>query len=140
MERGNTFADSSGLFAVLVKNDPFHEAACAWLKRFQARNRRLVTTDYVLDECVTLLGARRVRSAVPVLFDLLERSDYLLIEWIATDRFFAARDFLLRHDDHDYSFTDCTSFVVMRELGLTEALATDEHFRAAGFHVALPQR
>ncbi len=44
-----------------------------------------------------------------------------------------------RHRDKDYSFTDCSSFVVMRELRLKEALTTDRHFRQAGFGV-LPRR
>lgn len=43
------------------------------------------------------------------------------------------------HRDKDYSFTDCTSFAVMRELRLREALTTDRHFRQAGFGV-LPGR
>jgi hypothetical protein len=50
--------------------------------------------------------------------------------WMAA---FNARDFLLKHEDKNYSFTDCTSFVVMEELKLTEALASDRHFKQAGF-------
>jgi predicted nucleic acid-binding protein len=42
-----------------------------------------------------------------------------------------------RHRDKEYSFTDCTSFVVMKELRLTKALTTDRHFRQMGFH-AMP--
>jgi predicted nucleic acid-binding protein len=39
--------------------------------------------------------------------------------------------------DKSWSLTDCASFVVMRERGLTEALTTDEHFRQAGFRALL---
>jgi len=46
-----------------------------------------------------------------------------------------ARSVFFRHRDEDYSFTDCTSFVVMRDLRLKEALTTDRHFRQMGFHV-----
>ncbi len=50
----------------------------------------------------------------------------------------AAKNFFRKHSDRCYSFTDCTSFVVMRELRLTEALTTDRHFVEAGFRVLLP--
>jgi predicted nucleic acid-binding protein len=48
-----------------------------------------------------------------------------------------ARALFFRHRDKDHSFTDCTSFVVMRELRLREVLSTDHHFRQMGFR-ALP--
>ena len=53
------------------------------------------------------------------------------------NRFAAARKFMLKHLDQEFSFTDCASFVVMKELRLTEALATDKHFRIAGFNPLL---
>ncbi len=43
-----------------------------------------------------------------------------------------------RHRDKGYSFTDCTSFVVMQELKLRHTLTTDAHFRQMGFQV-VPQ-
>jgi predicted nucleic acid-binding protein len=41
--------------------------------------------------------------------------------------------------DKEWSLTDCISFIVMQELGLTEALTTDKHFRQAGFRVLLDE-
>ncbi|MGH7943662.1 MAG: hypothetical protein ACREH8_17335 [Opitutaceae bacterium] len=48
---------------------------------------------------------------------------------VARQRFESAKVFFRKHADHGYSFTDCTSFVVMRELGISDALTTDRHFR-----------
>ncbi len=39
----------------------------------------------------------------------------------------------MRHDERAYSFVDATSFATMRRLRLSEALAFDEDFSAAGF-------
>jgi hypothetical protein len=55
------------------------------------------------------------------------------------DRFAAARELILKHFDQEFSFTDCVSFVVMKELRLLDALATDKHFRIAGFNPLLLQ-
>jgi predicted nucleic acid-binding protein len=70
-------------------------------------------------------------------FRLTEESRALQMEWISPDRFAAARKIMMKHLDQEFSFTDCTSFVVMRELRLTDALATDRHFRIAGFNPLL---
>ena len=56
-------------------------------------------------------------------------------EWIGVPRAENARRVFFRHRDKEYSFTDCTSLVVMQELKLRQALTTDEHFRQMGFHV-----
>jgi len=42
-----------------------------------------------------------------------------------------------KHADHGYSFTDCTSFVLMQELKIRDALTSDHHFVEAGFRVLL---
>lgn len=44
-----------------------------------------------------------------------------------------ALDWLRRHDERPYSFVDATSFAFMRSLGITQALAFDGYFAAAGF-------
>jgi uncharacterized protein len=57
---------------------------------------------------------------------------------LAPRRFLAAKAYFRKHADHGYPFTDCTSFVLMRELDMTAALTTDRHFIEAGFEVLLP--
>ncbi len=58
----------------------------------------------------------------------LVRVEYLTLDWIE-----AAWVLFKRYGDKDFSFTDCTSFVLMRKLGLREAPAFDGHFTQAGF-------
>jgi hypothetical protein len=53
------------------------------------------------------------------------------------ERFQHTRQFVLKHQDQAWSFTDCFSFWLMRDLGLRDALTTDVHFRHAGFQPLL---
>ena len=99
--------------------------------------RRLVVTDYVIDETVTLASRRGGERVALRVLDLIDQSVGIRIEWIEATRFDATKAYFRRHADHTYSLTDCSSFVVMRELELREALTTDRHFREAGFEALL---
>jgi predicted nucleic acid-binding protein len=132
------FVDTSGLYALVDKKDAHHPTARGVVERLLRAGRRLVATDYVLAEAVNLANARSgTRIAIRVL-DLIEQSAGIRIEWIGMSRFDLTKAFFRKHADHDYSFTDCTSFVVMRELKLSQALTTDKHFLQAGFEALLP--
>ena len=61
--------------------------------------------------------------------------DHAAIRWLYED---AAWDLFQKRRDKTYWFTDCTSFVVMRRLGLEAAITLDDDFRREGFS-ALPQ-
>jgi predicted nucleic acid-binding protein len=129
------FVDSSGLYALADHRDPFHSAADRCVRKLLAAGIRLVLTDYIVDESMTLAVARAGSPAALRLLDIVEKSSAFDWQWIERQRFAAALAFFRKHADHHYSFTDCTSFVVMRELGLREALTTDKHFAEAGFRM-----
>jgi predicted nucleic acid-binding protein len=97
-----------------------------------------VATDYVIAETVNLANARRGALVGLRVLDLVDQSAGIRVEWIGPDRFATAKTFFRKQADHGYSFTDCTSFVVMQELRITAALTTDRHFKAAGVQVLLP--
>jgi predicted nucleic acid-binding protein len=99
--------------------------------------RPLVTTDYVLDETLTLTKARANAKVALALLDRIESSLALSIQNITDDRFAAAKAFFRQHADHGYSFTDCTSFVLMHEMEIRDVLTTDRHFAKAGFRTML---
>lgn len=54
-----------------------------------------------------------------------------------SDQFQCAQRLWRERRDQAFPLTDCTSFVLMREHGLTDALTADKHFRAMGFNPLL---
>ena len=137
MASSDLFLDTSGFYALLSIADRAHHKATSELERARKEKCRLVTTDYVLSETVTLLKARGIAHLSWQLFDLLDQSQALRMEHIDPQRFAQTRQYFLKHMDQTYSFADCSSFVVMHELGLRDALTTDSHFHQAGFKALL---
>lgn len=131
--KSDTFIDTSGFYALLVKPDSMHRSAKDILKKAAGDKVCFVTTDYVLDETATLLHARGLAHILPELFNAVIESRACSIEWMDQDRFLKTRSFFLKHTDKSWSFTDCFSFIVMKELRLTKTLTKDDHFREAGF-------
>lgn len=129
------FVDTAGWMACADGADPAHARARAARDETLAAGRLLVTTDYVVDETLTLVRIRLGLSAAEAWWSQIEASSRVRWQWIDAARAEKARAQFFRQRDKEYSFTDCTSFVVMRELRLKEALTTDRHFRQAGFQL-----
>jgi hypothetical protein len=53
------------------------------------------------------------------------------------DLFERGRDLFAARPDKAWSLTDCTSFTVMADLAIKDALTTDHHFAQAGFRVLI---
>lgn len=131
------FVDTSGFYALLVQADDKHAAARRILRNGRTRRRPFVTTVYVLDETATLLKARGLMHLVAPFFETFEKTQACRIEWTDPERFRAAHVFFVKHADQAWSFTDCVSFRVMKQLRLREALTKDAHFHEAGYIVLL---
>lgn len=127
------FVDTSGWHALIDRRDADHGRTAALVKGLIGGGARLVSTDYVLDESITLTRMRSGHRAALKLLELVEQTSALDLEWIGSERFARAKGLFRKYHDQAFSFTDCTSFVVMSELGLSEAITGDEHFRVAGF-------
>ncbi len=131
------FVDSSGLYALADHRDPAWSAAERCVSRLLKSGVVLVLTDYIIDEAITLARARAGTYGALRLMEIVDRSDAFRLIWIGEERFATTKAFFFKHADHDYSFTDCTSFVVMRELKIKDVLTTDRHFAEAGFRSLL---
>jgi uncharacterized protein len=133
MAAADVFMDSAGFLALWDASDEHHKAAVRLQNELIRKRRRFVTSEYVVDETVTLLLVRHSHEAAVDFLDTVERSEALRLEWIGPERFHAAAALFRRHGDKEWSFTDCISFVVMRELRIRDAFTTDHHFTQARF-------
>jgi predicted nucleic acid-binding protein len=132
------FVDTSGLYALADHRDPSRVAVERCVAGLVKSGAGLVVSDYIVDEACTLAKARGGGYAAIRLLEILERSEGIRLVWIGEERFGVAKAFFRKHADHGYSFTDCSSFVLMSEMGIHDALSTDRHFVEAGFRCLLP--
>ena len=133
MAAADVFVDTAGFLALWDSSDDHHAAAVRLQTELARKHRRFLTTEYVADETVTLLLVRHSHRAAVDFLETIEQSEALRLEWIDPARFYAAADSFRKHGDKTWSFTDCVSFAVMRELRVRDAFTTDGHFRQAGF-------
>ena len=133
----DAFIDTAGWYALIDRRDSTHATTRETVEQLIHEGARLVSTDYVIDESCTLAKVRAGSRAALQLLDLVNGTAALDIEWIGADRFDRAEALFRKYRDQAFSFTDCTSFVVMRELRIEQALTTDRHFAQMGFQ-ALP--
>lgn len=133
MAATSIFVDTSGFFALLSTADRDHRVAAAILKQAAKAGTRLVTSDYVLSETATLLKARGGVHLCEHLLVAVAHSDKLAVVHVTPELFDQTAALFLHRQDQAFSFTDCSSFCVMRRQGLCRALTRDRHFQIAGF-------
>lgn len=126
------FVDSWGWIALANAQDDAHETVRKLYHDEREAGFKIVTTDFVLDEVITFLFSKIVpQPAEKYVQGLIDsaREGHLQLEQISAGRFKSAWDLRLKYRDKpDISFTDLTSFVVMKELGIKRALTNDRHF------------
>ena len=98
-----------------------------------------MVTEFVLLELGNSLSRTPRRTDFPDLVRHLRRNPRTLVTEASREWFDAGLELYAHCPDKGWSFTDCISFVVMKEQGLVEALTTDRHFTQAGFKALLRQ-
>jgi predicted nucleic acid-binding protein len=127
------FTDTAGWMACADASDPFHEEALQARNDWLSHGGVLGSTDYVTDETLTLLRMRLGLTAARTWWESVSASQR--VRWISIngDDLETARTLFFKQRDKAYSFTDCTSFVIMKAGRMKTALTTDHHFAQAGF-------
>ena len=128
------FADTYYFIALLSPSDEQHALAREYTSGFQGA---FVTTPWVLAEVGNALAIPPNRALFVDLVNDLRADRRVVIVPAADELFERGYRFYGRRPDKEWGLTDCISFVVMQERGLTEALTADHHFEQAGFAILL---
>ena len=129
------FVDTSAWFAAVVPSDPDHSAAASWLA---INHEALLTTDYIVDETLTLLRAQGERRRARVLGERFFDADVGEIYFLTEADIREAWNVFQQYDDKGRSFTDCASKVVIERFSIVKAFAFDQHFRQFGNIQVIP--
>jgi uncharacterized protein len=129
------FVDSSAWVALNDLTDQHHAVAVEKLARIRSEKVELVTSDYILDETLTLIRMRTFHQAAIVFGELLMSSGVAGMVTISDEVRSAAFVLFKKYDDKDLSFTDCTSFALMKRLKVQTAFTFDGHFQQVGFMI-----
>ncbi|MFZ6016141.1 MAG: type II toxin-antitoxin system VapC family toxin [Nitrospirota bacterium] len=130
------FFDTWGWVAIAHKDDTHHKDVIPFYKTFLLSRGIPITTDYVLAETVTLLRARMDFRDTAVFIDAIfdgVKKDKIMLERIDERRWIKAWELSKKYSHKPYvSFFDFSSFVVMKELNISEALTADKYFEEVG--------
>ena len=129
------FLDSGAFVALWLAQDGKHALAGGAMKELRERRERLFTSNFVLDEALTL-AARRAggRFAAERGRNILDSKALTVLRPEADDER-AALDLVEKFADQGVGFTDAVSFVLMRRHRIKRAFTFDGHFALAGFDV-----
>jgi len=131
------FLDAAYAIALSSSNDAFHQQALAFAEHFEKSKTQLVTTRAVCLEIGNALAKQKYRQAAVKLLRAIEQDTLIQIVSLSEELYQNAFRLYQDRRDKEWGLTDCISFVVMRERGITDALTTDEHFDQSGFRALL---
>src|SRR5690606_13994039 len=131
------FVDTRGWYAAYVPTDPHHEEVKPLIAE---ASTRLVTTDDVLPESLTLLRVRREQQRALVLGANLIAQDAAERIHVSVEDLQRAWSVFSTYRDKEWIFVDCTSYVVMQRLGIREAISLDQHFHQMSGIIVRPTR
>ena len=129
------FMDTSAWAAYFNKKDSNHRAAVKIWKNLRKDEAGFFTTDYIVDETLTLLKIRANADVAIKGANAILASNVVKMVRVSDDIFSGALEIFKKYKEHLFSFTDCTSFEVMKKIGLGKVFTFDNDFRIMGFEV-----
>jgi predicted nucleic acid-binding protein len=129
---GKIFIDTSALFALINLVDEDNLSARDTWKDLLRHSNRLLTNNYIIVECLSLvqrrLGLDHVRKLQAEIFPLIT------VDWIDEEQHVLAVQYVLKSNRRNLTLVDCSAFETMRRLGIETAFTFDRHFRDESFN------
>lgn len=127
--------DSAALLALYDRGDKFQARAQRAFKSLVEVKVTFVVTDYLVAEATTLILGRVGHAPAVTCGDWLLSSPRVQVVRIDAELWADAWQLFKKYDDKEFSFVDCTSFIVMRREHLIDAFTFDRHFEQMGFRL-----
>ncbi|MDI6758798.1 MAG: PIN domain-containing protein [Candidatus Omnitrophota bacterium] len=129
------FVDTSGWVALFVGNDKYHKKAVSIFEEIKNSKALIYTSDYVVDETITTILARSSHKQSVLAGEALFTSKIIKIIHICPNYLQAAWELYQKYEDKMFSFTDVTSFAIIKDLNIGKAFAFDREFIQAGIEL-----
>jgi len=128
------FVDTYYLLALLSPEDEGHAKALAFASQIRGR---LFATQWVFTELLDGVADTAYRSSAVEFLKTFTKEANVSVVPASNDWFTRGLKLYQDRPDKEWSLTDCISFLVMKDLGIQEALTADHHFAQAGFTALL---
>lgn len=138
MQIYNIFVDTSGWGNLVDSSQNYHQDAVKIYRQIIQNKKKLITTNYIISELSVLLSSPlhiprvKIIEFINSLNNSLKISNHVNI--IHLDEYIdsLAWNLFKNRPDKNWSLVDCSSFILMKEKRLTQALTNDHHFEQAG--------
>jgi hypothetical protein len=127
------FVDTAAWIALFDPSDSLAVAARQVMQTLQQARRPLLTSEFVLLEVTAAFAAPAFRGGIIAFINELYRLPDVTIEAASQEWYHAGWSLYQQRLDKAWSLTDCISFAIMQQHGLTDAFTSDRHFEQAGF-------
>ncbi len=128
------FIDTSAWLALADSHDRDHSRATEFYRRIvRGEFGKQVTTNYVMAETLTIIRRRLGLPPAVELANAVRTGREVEMFWIEPVHHHEAVELMSAHADKQWSVTDCSSFVIMRSLGIENVFTFDRDFGQAGF-------
>lgn len=130
----DVFADTSGWAHLFDVAEPYHDQAARITDDIRSQGHKLITTNYIITELVAVLQSplRVPRQTAIEFVEAVKSSPSVQVVHVDEELDSQAWELLKARPDKTWSLVDCASFVLMRRMGILEALTEDHHFEQAG--------
>ena len=135
MEMKMIFIDTGAFLARYLRRDQYHKQSLLIWEKLASSKQQTFTSNFVLDELFTLLGRKADYAFAAKQATIILSSTNLNI--LRPDVFIekTAVEYLKKYADQQVSYTDCISFVLMKQRGIKQVFSFDNHFQMAGFEL-----
>lgn len=131
------FLDTAFAVALSSPTNQYYERANELADELELEETTLITTRAVIFEIGNAMAKQRHRKDAITLLKSIKEDELIEVIPISEELYARAEKLFCDRPDKQWSLTDCVSFIIMNDLGLTEALTPDEHFKQAGFRILM---